>query len=99
MLFHQEMCIRDLNLEFDTLESTESVDSAQATTATSHKAYLDIKLVNNSNQISLSNLLVRKEKLESEKRVKADEAFQNYQKQGEARKSDHEVDLMQIFQI
>ena len=93
------MCIRDLNLEFDTLESTESVDAAQATTATSHKDYLGMKSVNNSNQISLSNLLVRKEKLESEKRVKADEVFQKYYKQGETRKSDHDVDLMQICQI
>ena len=93
------MCIRDLNLEFDALESTESVDSVQATTATSHKDYLDMKSVNNSNQISLSNLLVRKEKLESEKRVKADEAFQKYYKQGETRKSDHDVDLMLICQI
>ena len=94
------MCIRELNLEFATLESTATVDWAQAATATSHKDYLDIKMVNVSDQKGLSKLLsssqVRKEKLENEKRVKTDKAFQKYHKQGEARKSDHEIDLMQI---
>ena len=103
MLFHKEICIRDLNLEFDTLESTATVDWARATTATSHKTYLDIKLVDVSDQIGLSNLFsssqARKEKLENEKRVKTDEAFQKYHKQGDARKGDHEIDLMQICQI
>ena len=37
--FHQEMYVDDLNIEFEKLVSTESIDSAQAATATSHKAW------------------------------------------------------------
>jgi len=43
--FHQEMCIRDLNIKFENLESTGNVDSAQAAAVTSHKEWLDIKSV------------------------------------------------------
>ena len=43
--FHQEMYIRDLNSEFEKLESTESVVSCDAATVTLHKDWLDIKSV------------------------------------------------------
>jgi hypothetical protein len=47
------MYIRDLNFEFEKLESTEDVDSAQAATATLHKDWLDIKSVDVSAQKGL----------------------------------------------
>jgi len=57
-------------------------------------------------QRSLSGLLsssrAQMEKLESEKRQKAEkaeEAFYKYYEQGGPRKSDHQTDLMEIFQI
>ncbi len=82
--FHQEMNIRDLNLEVEKLVSIEDVDSAQAATATLHKDWLDIKSVEISVQKGLSNLVssgrAQKEKLE------AREAFEKYGKQGEPRK-------------
>ena len=89
------MFIRDLNLEFEQLESTEGVDSAQAATATLHKEWLDIKSAG-SVQRSLSNLFssgrAQKEKLEK-RNLQAHEAFEKYHKQGEPRKSDHQADL------
>jgi len=81
------------------LESTESVNSAQAATATLHKAWFDIKSVDVRAQKGLSSLLSSKEKLENEKTLKAQEAFEKYYEQGEPRKSDRQTDLMQICQI
>ena len=86
MLSHQEMCIRDLNVEFGKLESTEDVDSAQVATASSHKDYI-------GDQKSLTKLFRK----ENDKRAVA--AFKKYHEQGEARKSDHEIYLTYIFQI
>ena len=86
MLFHQGMCIRDLNLEFDKLESRENVDSAQVATATSHKEYV-------SDQKKLSKLFRK----ENDKKAIA--AFRKYHEQGEARQGDHRIYLMCICQI
>ena len=98
MPFHQEMSI-----EFEKLESTECVDSAQSTTVTSHKDWLDIESVDASVQKTLSNLLslgrTRKMSLEVKKELKAEDAFMKYYKQGEPRESDHQTDLIQICQI
>jgi hypothetical protein len=91
-----------LNIELEELDSTESVDSAQAATASSHKEWLDIKSVDVSVQKNLSNLFASgralKEKLESEKTLKVNEALKEYYNQGEPRKSDHQTDLIQICQ-
>ena len=43
ILFHQEIYIRHANFEFGKLEPIESVDPAQAATATLHKDWLDTK--------------------------------------------------------
>ena len=43
--FHQEIYIRQVNSEFEELPPVESVDPAQAATATLHKDWLDIKSV------------------------------------------------------
>ena len=87
------MYIRDVNIEFEKLESTESVDAAQAATATSHNDWLDIKSVDFSAPKSLSNLFsssrAQKEKLEHEKINKTCEAFEKYYKEGEPRQGDH----------
>jgi hypothetical protein len=98
------MCIYNLNIEFEDLESAANVDTAHAATATSHKDWLDVHSVDVSVQKSLSNLFssarAQKEKLDHEKTLKsqkAHEAFWKYYKQGEPRKSDHQVDLMQLF--
>jgi hypothetical protein len=93
------MCISDLNIEFEELEPTESVDSAQAATAGSHKEWLDIKSVDVSAQRSLSNLFYSGKALEEKKVLKVNEAFQEYHNQGEPRKSDNHTDLIQICQI
>ena len=66
MLFHQEMCIRDLNLEFDKLESPENVNSAQVAAATSYEDYV-------SDKKSLTNLF-RKENAAFKKPHKQGEA-------------------------
>jgi DNA/RNA-binding domain of Phe-tRNA-synthetase-like protein len=106
--FHQEMCIRDLNIEFAKLEPTESVESAQAATATSHKDWLDIQSVDVSVQKDRSKLFSsaraqKKKTLEHEesrkawKARKSIEAFQKYYEQGESRKDGHKADLMQLF--
>ena len=41
--FHQEIYIRHVNSEFEELEPIESVDPAQAATATLYQDWLDIK--------------------------------------------------------
>jgi len=101
--FHQEMCIRDLNIECENLVSTEGVDSAQAATVISHKEWLDVKSVDVSVQKNLSSLFASgralKEKLESEKALKVEETHKGYYNQGEPRKSDHRTYLIQICQI
>jgi hypothetical protein len=85
--FHQEMCIRDLGIEFEKLQSAENVDAAQTATATSHKDYLDIKSVDVSVQRSLSKVLslgrAQKGKLEREKAQKSYEIFKTYYRHGE----------------
>ena len=91
------MDIRDLNFEVETLESTEDVDSAQAATTTLYEDWLDITSVDANFQKSLSNFL--EGKTGKRKRVKAQEASEKYCKQGEPRKSDHQTDLIQIYQI
>ena len=95
------MCIDDLTIEFEKLESTESVDWAQVSTAISHKDWLDTQAVDVSVQKGLSNLFslgrAQKEKLEYEKSLKSHTEFERYYKQGEARNSDYRVDLMRIF--
>jgi len=97
------MCICDLNIEFEKLESTESIDSAQAAAVTSHKEWLGIELVDVNVQKNLSNLFssgrALKEKRESEKILKVNEAFKEYSNQGEPRKGDHQTDLIQICQV
>ena len=95
------MYIRDLNVEFEKVGSTQDVDSAQAVTATLHRAWLNIQSVDVSAQKGLSNLFASKGKLENEKKLKAREAFEKYGKQGEPRKRkiDHRTDLIQIIQI
>jgi hypothetical protein len=85
--------MNNLNIEFKTLESARGVDSAQAATETSHKDWLDIQSGDVNIQKSLSSLFssarAQKEKLKN--------GFRNYYKQGESRKSDHQVDLIPIF--
>jgi len=69
------------------ISNQQSVGSAQAATATSHKSWLDIKSVDVSVHNGLSNLFssgrAQKEKLENEKTLKARKAFIKYYKQGE----------------
>ena len=96
--FYQEMHIRDLNFEFEKLESTEGVDSCNAATVTLHTDWLHIKSVNVNVQKSLSDLFSSKEKQENKKVLKAQEAaqealeaFGKYYEQGEPRKSDHQT--------
>ena len=84
------MYIRDLNFEFEKLESAEGVDSCHAATATLYQDWLDTNV-----QKSLSDLFSLKEK----KVLKARESFGKYYEQGEPRKSDHQTDLMPICQI
>ena len=101
--FHQEMYIRDLNFELANLEPTDSVDSAQADTAISHRDWCDIRSVDVSLQKGVSNLLVsrraQRQKLEYEKAQKAQKALQKYYEQGEPRKSDYQTELMESCQI
>jgi len=83
------MCIHNLSIEFEKLESTESVDSAQAATATSHKRWLDIQSVDVSVRKSRSNMFssgrAQKEKLEYEISTLSSDAFTIYYEQGELR--------------
>jgi len=87
-----------LNIELDKLSSTETVDSAQAATAISHKEWLKIESVDVSVQKNLSNLFASgralKQKLESEKTLKVEKALNEYYNRGESRKSDHQTDLI-----
>src|SRR5258706_13378084 len=98
--FNQEIYFRELDLEFDKLESTEDVESAEAATATMHKEWLDIKSVEASVPKGLSNLLpsrrAQKEKLEIEKELRDREASEKYHEQGEPREGDNEADLTQF---
>jgi hypothetical protein len=100
--FQQEMDIRDLNSEIANLESTDSVDSAQAAAATSHKDWLEVESVDATVQKGLSSLLssgrAQKQKLEDEKLKKGRAAFQKYLGRGEPRKSDHQTELIDVFQ-
>ena len=92
------MYIRNINFEVQKLGSTKDVDSAQDTTATLHRYWLDIKTADVSAQKGLSNLFASKGQLENEKKLKARDAFEKYGKQGEPRKRkiDHQTDLIQI---
>ena len=82
--FQKGICTHTLNSEFENVESTEGVNSAQALTATLHKDWLDIKSEDVSVQKGLSNLFssgrAQKEKLEREKSQKTSEAFEKYYK-------------------
>ena len=98
--------MRDLDFKVEKLESTEEVDSAQATTATMHKDWFDTASVDVSVRKGLSNLVLsgraQKEKLEIEKGLqdrKAREALKKYYEQGESRKGDHRANLTQASQI
>jgi len=100
------MYFGDLNIEIENLESTKSVDSAQAAAVTSRKEWLDIKSVDVSVQKNRSNLFSsgralkeKLEKLETEKTLRVKEALEKCHDQGEPRKSDHQTDLIQICQI
>jgi len=83
------MCIGDLNIEFEKLESTKSVDSTQAATATSHKEWLDIKSVDFGGQKNLSNLFSSGKALKERQALKVHGAFKEYYNHGKPRKSDH----------
>ncbi len=90
--FHQDMHIRDINFEFEKLESAEGVGTAQAATVTWHTYWHDIKSFDVSVQKGLSNLFssgrAQKEKLENTKKMKAEEAheaFKKYYERGEPR--------------
>ena len=87
--FHQKTYIRNLNVEFENIKSTEGVDSAQAATATLHNDWLDVDV---SVQKGLSNLFSSSRKLENEKTLKA----QKYCEQGEPRTSDHHAYLILV---
>ena len=84
------MYIRDLNFEFEELESSKVVDSLHAATATLYQDWLDINV-----QKILPDLFSSKEK----KVLKSAEAFGKYYEQGEPRKSDLQTDLTPICQI
>ena len=85
------MHIRDLHFESEKLESTESVDSSQAATVTSHTDW-HIKSVSTVKR-TLSRVL-------SPGRVqKEHEAFEKYYEQGKPRKSVYQTDLMESHQI
>jgi hypothetical protein len=91
------MCLRNLKFEFEKLDPTDEVDSAQAATAASHKNWCDIELAGVQKGLPslLSSGRAQKEKLE----LKAREEFQKYYKQGEPGKNDHETGLIEIRQI
>jgi len=82
------MCIHKLEFEFEELEPTVSVSSAQAATEISYADWHDIKLVEAKKAILpslLSSGRAQKEKRENEKRLKEREAFEKYHNQGEPR--------------
>ena len=84
------MYIRDLNFEFEELESSEVVDSLHAATATLYQDRLDIKV-----QKILPDFFSWREN----KVLKSQGTFRKYYEQGEPRKSDHQTDLTPICQI
>ena len=98
------MCTRDLNLdlnfEFANLASTDSADYAQAAAVTSHKDWCGIISIDVSVQKGLSSLIPlsrdQRQKRENEKIQKIQTAFQEYCEQGEARKGDHQTELIEI---
>jgi len=102
------MGIPDLKLEITNLQSTDSVDSAQAATATSHKDWFDIKSVDVSTDVNtpkgLSSLLFlgraqkqrKTEKAMKDQILKAETAYLEYYEQGRPKKSDHRTQLMEI---
>ena len=100
--FPQEICTRDLNSEFEDLESTGGVHAARAATATLHKDWLDIKPEDVSVQKGWSNLFspaqARKPKKEQQAE-KSLEAFKKYCDQGEPGMCDDRANLIQICQI
>ena len=75
--FRQEIYIRDLNLEFTSIELAESVKSAQVATATLYEAWQQIK--KNTLQNRLTNFLRSNEHITGNK----------YYNQGEPRNSDY----------
>ena len=97
------MYIRDLYLESEKLEPTESVESAQAATVTSHTDWHVIKSAEVTVRRNLSSLLspgrVQKGKLENERRLNESEAFEKYYEQGEPRKGVYRTDLTESHQI
>jgi len=88
--FYQETYIRDLSIEFEKLESAESVHSAQTAATASHNNWFAIKSVDVSVQKSLywffSSSQAQKEKLEKEKARKSFKAFQELYSEGRQRK-------------
>lgn len=84
---HQEMYSHDLNLEFANLHLTDSVNSAQAATASSYKDWRDNYTAVATIQRRLSTLFSSgrsgREILENENSRGAREASENYHKQGE----------------
>ena len=95
------MYIRDLHLESETLESTESVDSAQAATVTSHTDWHGIKSAEVKRNLSslLSPGRVQKEKLENKRVLKERKAFKRYYERGELRKSVYRTDLTRVTRL
>jgi hypothetical protein len=81
------MRFSDLKFEFEKLESTDEIDSAQAATVTSHKDWRDLGVKKGLSTL-LSSGRTQREKL--------GEAFEKYYNQGEPRKSDHETCLIEI---
>ena len=85
-------------MEVEKLESGAS--SAQATTASLHKVWLDIKSVDVSVQKGPTKLFLssraQKAKLEHEKTLKAQKAMEEYYNQGEPRTSDHYAYLIPV---
>ena len=93
------MYISDLSIELAKLESTESVDSAQAAATTSYEDWCNITRAENRLSGLFSLGRAQKEKLENERRLKNQTAFEKYHKQGEPRGIDYQTDLIQICQI
>jgi len=75
------MCIGDLDIDFEKLESTESVDLAQAATETSHKEWQSVDI---SGQKYLSNLFSSGRALKEKQALKTHETFKEYYNRGRA---------------
>jgi len=80
------MYIRNLNIEFEKLESTENIHSAQTVTTTSHKDWLDIKSVDISVRKNPLSGLLSSGRAQRERENLVRELFNKYHKQGEPRK-------------